>query len=153
MIRPGITGFAEHDAIAALPIVPVSEFKSACYSAARAVDANVGEVMAADVGHNYHRAAVRIDLHDLWVVCNAVYPVVAFTQPLQGGACDLIFEAAPAFETALRKAWSCCVTPSLAELSRPPGKADSAVLTSAEMDQIRYWKPTTLEQIVFHCWD
>ncbi|MEU7455404.1 hypothetical protein [Streptosporangium roseum] len=43
--------------------------------------------------------------------------------------------------------------PGTAELALPVARADLSELGEAEMDQIRYWRPETVGELVFNFWD
>jgi hypothetical protein len=39
------------------------------------------------------------------------------------------------------------------ELSTPLATADTSELTEAELEQVRYWRPSTVGELMFNWWD
>ena len=58
----------------------------------------------------------------------------------------------PVVADAFRK-YQCYTVLSLGELNSAVSEETIAMLSPAELAQIKYWKPTTIGQILFNSWD
>ena len=146
MLRKGITGF-RHIKDAPLPEVPLATFKSACYHIASLVDAQVARIEEASVGNNYHSATLLIAGEPILIVCNCVFPILAFATPNGFEFIDFVlltdaFVQIGGFTVATRDS-----------LSKEVSVEAVANLSFVELEQIRKWKPETLGDVVFNFWD
>ncbi|NND04684.1 MAG: hypothetical protein HKN91_18060 [Acidimicrobiia bacterium] len=138
----------------AQPLLPVADrklFRVAIFAAARQVDAIVGEEPERSPFHNYVATEVTPQRgRSLLVLKNDYLPIVAFSLK----SSDLPeFVAWPQSGAALIE-----VDPSLRvcepdELNRRPTDRDLAQLGDAERQEVKYWKPTTIGEIIFNWWD
>ena len=146
----GVTGFnfPEHG-------VPVKRFTSACHTAARQARARVHHVRGAyeQVMRSFHEAklTLRDGTETVRVLCNAHYPIVAFASPaaqewdvrVQFVECPLLAEHLSGEFTILSVQDACAgVSP-----------AAIAQLGEAELDQMRYWNPQRIGDVIFNYWD
>ncbi|MDB6023822.1 MAG: hypothetical protein JWM68_45 [Verrucomicrobiales bacterium] len=146
----GITGFYRSGSTPP-PQVSLREFKSAGASAARMVR---GRVLPCTQKFTQKFHDVLISLpeakKEVRVLCNAHYPVVAFALPAATpDALDIEFcdcpELAPHFDgyTVL----------SQREATAPVQEADLSGLDECELDQVRYWEPQCVGNVIFNYWD
>jgi len=153
MMQPlpkGVTGFdAPKRGVAA------KQFASACYAAARHVGGRVHQVRAAceRVTSNFHEAlmTLRDSPRTVRVLCNAHYPIVAFTPPAAyEGDVRLEFMDCPELAAALRVEYAV-----ITKQEACTGVADELVahLGEPELHQMRYWRPLRIGDVIFNYWD
>jgi hypothetical protein len=146
----GVTGFDAPD-----DGVPIKRFRAACHAAARQVAGRVQQVRPADeqVTPSFHEAlmTLRDKLETVRVLCNAHYPIVAFTTAAtHEGDLRLEFMDCPELAEALRTEFSI--------ITRQEACADItdevvALLGDAELQQMRYWRPQRIGDVIFNYWD
>ena len=146
----GVTGFDAPD-----EGVPVKRFTAVCHAAARQVGGRVQQVRAAyeQVTPNFHEAlmTLRHGTETVRVLCNAQYPIVAFTTPAANeGDVRLEFVDCPELAEALRAEFSI-----ITRQDACAGVADELVaqLGDAELHQMRYWRPQRIGDVIFNYWD
>jgi hypothetical protein len=145
LLRRGITGFdAPSD-------VDFTRFKRAVYAAAQSTGASViAATPTTGVTPNFHQTLIRFRDCELAVICNRTFPVVAFVEhpvDMAGVQPVEVPELVENFSNSGFEVASAC------ELLRPIGPDDLQILTEAERNQAKYWKPQTVGQIVFNWWD
>ncbi|OQD56852.1 hypothetical protein BM536_006965 [Streptomyces phaeoluteigriseus] len=147
----GATGFwGQGDA--PVPQVDVVAFKTACHVAARSIRATVGEVTSAGVTPNFHMALITAPGIRSTVLCHTVLPVVAFVaRSPQAGAPLADFTSPPAWADAFELGGFRLL--GVEELSMPLAAADTSELAEAELEQVRYWHPSTVGELMFNWWD
>ena len=129
-------------------------FESACYLVA---NSDGGKVEALDfdlLGRSYYVATLPTKTDHVSVLCNGVHPYVAFVPPgsFGGGNSELTFvdptHLAAAFSALtdfapLEAGWlSADLTPELL-----------IDLAKAETEQVHYWKPRRVGDVIFNNWD
>lgn len=149
----GITGFRHIDD----PLLPVSDctaFRSYCYEAARALRGHVVSVEAPIRGTVANFARAIIDLRDgpAAVLLNAHFPVIAFARPRVQNGAPVSFIDAPALAEVFRlfgtyEVWS------RSQLESPVQRETCSNLAEAELEQVKYWKPARVGDVVFNFWD
>ena len=151
MILPeGITGFFEGGRDATPPLVDPAPFVGACHAAARAESGRVEGFEPAGAARNYHRAILRMRHGTIAVLCNGHFPIIAFAEasddlPLRFIDAEAL---APRFEEVMP-----CEIVSRSSLEAHPDTESLANLGAVERDQIRYWRPQRLGEIIFNFWD
>jgi hypothetical protein len=149
VIRKGITGF-RHVKDAPLPRVALATFKSACYGIAPSVDAKVEQVEEASVGNNYHSTVLQVAGEQILVLCNCVFPVLAFATP------NIVSKLEFIKSTTLADAFSQIGGFGVATKTSLDKKMSTEVLADlspVELEQVRKWKPRTVGEVVFNLWD
>lgn len=87
------------------------------------------------------------------VLLNCHFPVVGFAAPpaegdsgplrfINGGGLAEVFRATGEYDVTNR-----------AELEHPIGEEELAPLAPAEMEQVEYWRPARVGDVVFNFWD
>ena len=151
MILPeGITGFFEAGRDATPPVVDPASFVGACHAAARAESGRVEGFEPAGVGRNYHRAFLRMRHGAIAVLCNAHFPIIAFAEASDD--LPLRFIEAEALAPRIEEVMPCEIA-SRSSLEAHPDAEAVANLNAVEREQIRYWKPRRLGEIIFNFWD
>jgi len=146
----GVTGFDAPD-----QDVAAETFTAACQAAARQIGGRVHKVQSAyeQVTPNFHQAliAFRYGTEIVRVLCNAHYPIVAFATP-QPNERDtrLEFRDCPELADVLRADYTIL---SRAEACAGVSNEVVAQLGAAETNQMRYWRPQRIGDVVFNYWD
>jgi hypothetical protein len=151
MILPrGITGFFTKGLDEAPPAVNVKTFTRACHSAAQLEGGSAEQIQPASYPRNYHSAVLRLRDGMVAVLCNAHFPWIAFVAASNDDTHR--FLTATALASRFREMMPCEVwDPSL--LEGHPNAESLAQLSTAEREQIRYWRPERLGDIIFNAWD
>jgi hypothetical protein len=146
----GVTGFDVTESN-----VPAKRFAAACHSAARQVGARVHHVRdaAERVTPNFHEAVVTwMDgVEDVRVLCNAHHPIVAFATPVDHeGDVRIEFVDCPQLARPLSAEFRV-----LSKDGAAAGIPSNAVirLGESELDQMRYWNPQRIGDLIFNFWD
>ncbi|MGW0730281.1 hypothetical protein [Streptomyces sp. GbtcB7] len=127
-------------------------FKTACHAAAWSIRATVGEVTLAGVTQSFHTVLITASGIRSTVLCHEVLPVVAFVaSPPQAGAPLADFTSPPAWADAFELGGFRLLD--VGELGMPLAAADTSELAEAELEQVRYWRPSTVGELVFNWWD
>ncbi|MFD4240502.1 hypothetical protein ACFWP3_02665 [Streptomyces sp. NPDC058525] len=127
-------------------------FKTACHAVARSIGGTVGEVTPPGVTPNFHTAVITTSSGRSTVLCHAVLPVVAFVaSPPQAGASLPDFTPPPAWAAAFETGGFRLLH--VNELRMPLASADTSELAEAELEQVGYWRPSTVGELMFNWWD
>jgi len=102
---------------------------------------------------NFHEAQVtlRDGTDTVRVLCNAHYPIVAFATPAaQEGDVRLQFVECPLLAESLGSEFSL-----LSVQDAEAGVADELLLLLGEdeLDQMLYWNPQRMGEVIFNYWD
>ena len=147
-LPPGATGF--NPPPGAQP--DLRAFTAACHHAARALDATVTGITPAGVTPNFHTVDIT-DAHDhIAVLRHTTLPFIAFARPHADGDVTVTFVDQPdlaAILTTLTDVQALATK----QLQTAVSQVDLTALSPQERDQINYWKPTTLGELLFNFWD
>ena len=150
-LERGVTGF-RHGKEPELPVVSIQDFRGACYEAARASGGIAGQVVERTYPRNFHSAGLVRSADRFAVVCNAIYPWVAF---VEDGAAEVVvpeaFVEPPAWATAFIEMGFTVMSRQLLEL--PLSTVDTTASGKGEWLQIRTWRPASVGETVFNSWD
>ncbi|WP_143235405.1 hypothetical protein [Paractinoplanes atraurantiacus] len=149
-LERGVTGFRSAKE-PELPEVQVRTFRRGCYEAARAAGGAVEQLVESAYPRNFHSAVVVTSNDQLAILCNAMYPLIAFAG---GGTGDLepkAFVHPPTW--AARFSEIGFVVMSRQVLDSPLGGVDTAALGKAEWMQIDSWRPASVGGTVFNSGD
>jgi hypothetical protein len=141
----GVTGFfAQPDS---LPHVDPKLFKAACHVAARNMGAPVR--MFEHEGRTSSYLAAVFDGARIAALCNRFHPYLGFVAtdalPVGGGA---VFLHSPPSSS-----WPGFRVLDPDFLNAELNQGMLSALAPCERDQIRYWKPTKLGNVIFNVWD
>ena len=151
MILPaGITGFFEEGRNATPAAVDPASFIGACHAAARAESGRVERFEPAGAARNYHRAIFRMRPGDVAVLCNAHVAIIALAEA--GDELPLRFLEADSLASRIAEGMPCEIA-SRSTLEAHPDAESLANLGSVELDQIKYWRPRRVGEILFNEWD
>ncbi|WP_153730905.1 hypothetical protein [Sporosarcina obsidiansis] len=142
MLKAGITGFGYQ-----LPLTDATDFIRVVYHAAREIGEQVTNVVKAEYPMNFHSAILD---NGVYILLNAHYPIVAFAtkQELQYTVIDL-----PVMKAVFQAAGYSVLSKDEAGQSVSLKEAQQASLLPDEIEQIRYWQPNCLSDLIFNDWD
>ncbi|WAL63799.1 hypothetical protein ORV05_22705 [Amycolatopsis cynarae] len=136
----------------------VVNFKRACYAAARSTGGRVIEFhVANDVTPNFHLGVIAYRDHTLAVACTRDSAVLAIAEPpaidfVSGGrrSDQLTFVDAPELLAVVAG-----LLPGFQVLTKSEldGSFDAAAWPHVSSKDITYWRPSTLGEALFNCWD
>ena len=152
MLRRGITGFCDWRYSENLPEVSVTQFKSACYANARMLGGSIIDFKPRIQVPNFHRALFLLDFSStkIQVVCNSIYPIVAFANYPSSG-CSLVFQDRA--ELAIAFKIQGFEVASKHYLEQSLSNIDLSILNSAEQAQIKYWQPVNIGEVIYNRFD
>ncbi|MCM3667250.1 hypothetical protein M3204_22900 [Mesobacillus subterraneus] len=144
----GITGF--HNSTNNLPPkVDGRQFKSVCAAIVNRSGGKLLKFREPLYPLNFYEAEVKVNDNEFYILLNEHYPYIAFASVVEFGkidfinASELLTQFSPFYKVL-----------SLKELNEPLNiKSDSINLNSAELEQISYWKPKTIGEVIFNFWD
>ncbi|MGF0175902.1 hypothetical protein ACQF36_37155 [Streptomyces sp. Marseille-Q5077] len=135
-----------------MPQVDAGVFKTACHAVARSIRATVGDVTLAGVTPSFHTVLITAPGIRSTVLCHELLPVVAFVaSPPQAGGPLADFISPPAWADAFELGGFRLLD--VGELGMPLASADTSELAEAELEQVRYWRPSTVGELMFNWWD
>jgi hypothetical protein len=149
----GITGFrGANDP--ALPACDFSAFRGHCYAAARVLG---GRVLAVEQpgnppASNFAQTIIQLPTGVVAVLLNAHVPVIAFAEVVGDGEATVRFTSAPRLAEVFRDFGSYEVA-ERSELEESLTAERCEELARAEQDQIAYWRPKHVGDVVFNFWD
>jgi hypothetical protein len=146
LVRPGLTGFGG----SLDPRWNLAAFRTACHAMARAVPrTELGQCEGPHASAAYYRARVDHEGRRLWLLLNAMQPVLAFAE--WGQRRDHRFVDAPALAAAFHGPHELA---SAARLEARLAPQDwETRLTGQELEQARHWRPGRVGDLVFCWWD
>ena len=148
ILKSGISGFYLPDTI--IPLTDEQEFVEICYSMANDNQCSVKKHHFVDIETNYFAVEIEVNDKTIVVLLNKHYPFVAFSKMKDGFISNFI--DSPAFKRNLCEFYHVL---SIEELMTPITlkTLQNSELNSAELNQIEYWKPNNIGEILFNHWD
>lgn len=150
MLQQGITGFWM-DGGQPPPSVSKKSVLAIAYSSAREIGQAVVTTNWA-TQNNFHDVEISGCQANLTMLFNAQYPVIGLAEALLPNDHRIVFQDHSALATAVSTNSEFCVV-SAAEFCRPLTSKDLDKLNSAELQQVEYWQPATVGELVFNFWD
>lgn len=132
-------------------------FMDVCEHAARVVRGKVENHFEAYVGAfiNYHEATLSYDFgrKKCRILCSACYPVIAFATPSsRRDVCEVSFVDNSVIAAAFREKLDCALLRA-EDASRGINQDIVKLLDEAEKNDVRYWKPRRIGDLIFNHWD
>jgi hypothetical protein len=143
----GVSGFCNSEANKP-PQIDGKQFKQMCYHFAAC---NGGKVINFNLSHssaNFYYAQVEIFDLEFYILLNEHYPYLAFIATIESG--DIQFVDIPVLSEQFSLYYHVLDT---MELGVPIKEKHKSGLNSAELQQISYWKPEKIGQVIFNFWD
>ncbi|PWU51621.1 hypothetical protein DLJ47_21025 [Micromonospora sp. S4605] len=147
-LPPGATGFNPGPGHQA----DLSAFTAVCHHAARATDATVTGVTPAGATPNFHTVDITHAQHHIAVLRHIALPLIAFARPRVSGDLTLTFTDHRDLAAAITNLTDAQFL-TVEQLRAPLAQVDLSALDPHEHDQINYWKPTTVGELLFNFWD
>ncbi|GID97405.1 hypothetical protein Adi01nite_68170 [Amorphoplanes digitatis] len=147
-LPPGATGF---DA-APDTGTDLSAFTAICHHAARAVGGTVSQIVPANVTPNFHTAEIARRGLRTRVLGHTTIAAVAFAEPWPAADLRVTFTDRPDLAAALQEVSDLRIL-TKQQLDSPIATADLTALTAGEHEQITYWQPHTIGELLFNYWD
>ncbi len=149
----GVTGFG-HSRVTTRPTTRDKQFRAYCYAVAQQLGGAVKTNETAE-GHSTRSFSCEtIQLPDecVAVLLNEQFPLIAMALPAAENWLTIDFVEAPALIDEFRK-FGCYEVLSLSDVSQRVDDAAISRLFRFEKDQIKYWNPATIGEVIFNFWD
>lgn len=145
----GITGFYELNSDAP-PRVDWKPFKQLCFDVALRNGGKVKEFYMAQYPTTFHYAKVEISEDEFFILLNKHYPYLAFASLV--GFEGITFMDRQDLIEQLHFSYFILEE---RELNEPFNQdvINHSKLNAAELEQITYWKPETIGEVIFNYWD
>lgn len=86
------------------------------------------------------------------MLCNSVFPVIAFCEPIPEGECQTVFRDCPELAAAIAKLGSWEIA-SATELDAPVSREELALLAPYEQKAVKYWRCRSIGRVIFNWFD
>jgi len=152
----GVTGFNNSNHIKP-PIIDGKQFKHICFSLISDNGGKVLDFKEPQVSTNFFDVEVKVFNKHLHILLNAHYPYMAFAYDVEYGKITFIDEPelfkhfSPFYNVLDTKKLNRSVILSLD--SKKSNLQNDNELNSTELEQIAYWKPERIGEIIFNYWD
>lgn len=149
-IPNGVTGF--HNLEVNLPPLQADEklFRKLCFNIAAHHNGEVISVGDAQYPANFYCAQIEFLDCLIYVLLNKYYPYIAFASQIESG--NIVFLEHPVLKEQFSPYYEVLDTVHLNALYQD-NPASLSELSEVELEQISYWEPETIGQIIFNCWD
>lgn len=128
------------------------EFTRIVHDVVRRTNGRVLAVDPAEGRRSFHAATLTYRDRELEAVGHVLLPLLALARRRRGSDMTLSFLDDPEVSGKLGACEPYRVL-GMAELALPVARVDLSELGEVEMDQIRYWRPETVGELVFNFWD
>jgi hypothetical protein len=132
--------------------VILRDLKAITYYAARRTHAAVTGIIPAGPTPNFHTAVLTYPARQITILRHDKLPLLAFAEPRDHPSTILVFADDPDLAAVIQEVSDLRIL-TTAELGQPLSRADLADLDQTEHQQIKYWKPDTIGQLMFNFWD
>jgi hypothetical protein len=112
----------------------------------------VARVIAAGVTPNFHTIDIAHRRHQTAVLHHAALPLLAFAAPRSDNEAMLTFLDHHDLAAAINEVSDLQIM-TAHQLSTPLTQTDLSDLHSSEHEQINYWRPRTVGELLFNFWD
>lgn len=152
LLLDGISGFLIDD----IPEVDSLQFKGLCYTLANYSKGKILYLEEPHVTQNFHKAELCLENGSIFILLNSSYPFVAFAPSVQY---DIEFvdhslaSVVDAFSNGFRVLSANELNQRLILDERTNNILNKNCLNKAELNQIFYWKPKTVGDVIFNFWD
>ncbi|MER7441838.1 hypothetical protein [Micromonospora avicenniae] len=147
-LPPGATGFSPPRGAR----TDLRAFTAVCHHAARAIGATVTGVTPAGVTPSFHTLDFADAQHHIAVLRHTTLPFIAFARPHPDGDGMVTFVDHPGLAAAFTNLTDAQAL-TTRQLQTSLSQVDLSALSPHEHDQVNYWKPTTVGELMFNFWD
>jgi hypothetical protein len=141
----GITGFRSIKD-KELPLMDSSQFKQLSYTFVRELDGEIKGFSEIFPHQNYFSIEYTLHGKSYFVLLNCHHPFVAFAARRE----EFIFLDVPVLATKYNHYYTVLTKE---YLDTPISLKHLSTLSKAELEQISYWKPLTVGEVIFNHWD
>jgi hypothetical protein len=127
-------------------------FTGICHQAARAIGGAVTEVTPAGVTPSFHTVHIAQRGRRIAVLRHSTLPLVAIAHPRVAADTVLAFVDHPDLAAAIAQASDLQIL-TAERLHVPLSAIDIGALHPHELEQIAYWQPHTIGELLFNFWD
>jgi hypothetical protein len=149
----GITSFFNWDERGAIPEFAFAEFKRIVFAVATNQRLEVSRLTERSVTPNFHAARLIDSEMSILLLGHATYPLIAFAKPVNTDATQMRFVDCSRIAIEMQNLFSDVTIAATNELNRELTESDKPLLDAIEREQIEYWKPSTIGEVVFNWWD
>jgi hypothetical protein len=129
-------------------------FKAVCYEAARRLNGQIAPALSREAGvtPNFHSVSFILPNVAIDVICNRALPLVAVVESFKPGQVAPVFVDVPGLAKILEETGTFHVL-QVTELIARLTPNDLSDLDAGEIQQVKYWEPERIGDLVSHFWD
>ena len=150
ILRNGITSFFLHRDI---PEFHFAEFAEIISTVIDPMGFTFGETTERGITPNFHTIRVKLLRDEIMVIGHSNFPIIAFADPFELWRMTIPFRDADRIATRIVELYPQVLIATQEELSTRIERAHLEMLNRIELDQVKYWKPQTIGELVFNWWD
>ena len=151
VLPQGVTGF-RHAEEPPLSEISIRSLETACWEAARRLHGSVLSTRPAGIATNFHTFEISLPEQKVSILCNAHFPLIGFAEPIAPGQQVFSFVDVSGLAAVLKSIGGLEVL-TAGELKSPLVQESISDLSPAELKQVAYWRPQTVGEVIFNCWD
>lgn len=140
-----------------LPEVDSLQFKRLCHTLANYTNGKVLCFEEPQVAQNFYKAELDLSNDKIFILLNSSYPFIAFASSIEYFKIKFIDHSLQnvvnAFSDGFRILFANKLNERLQLDERTRTVTNENCLNKTELDQIFYWKPETVGDVVFNYWD
>lgn len=150
ILRSGITGFQP------APSVKENKFKQICYSL---FGSKVLDFIGGEPGKSFYECIIKVKDKRINILLNSQYPFIAFTSTRELNMDYFPFIDEPDIAKPFKQYYKILHPNQLNEPLRYIQKGDKIIVENEnnlhqdELDQLAFWEPKTVGNVVFNYWD
>lgn len=150
----GISGFYNSDEPKP-PEMDVSKYKELSYDLARKLDGELLDFVDSLYPANFYKAYFKLPARNICLIMNKHYPMLAFANTVEvGNAIKFEFLDFPEGKKEVPGQYTVLSAEMLdSEVPKNIDELPENKLNKGDIEQIKYWKPETIGQIIFNFWD
>lgn len=153
ILKRGITSFFNWDERGTIPEFTFAEFKRIVFAVSTVQRLAVSQLNERSVTPNFHQARLDDSKMSILMLGHSTFPLIAFAKPENADATKLLFVDCSRIADAMRNLFPDVRIAHASELNQELTESRMSVLDVIEREQIEYWKPKTIGEVVFNWWD
>ncbi len=153
VLQRGVTGFFNWDERGAIPEFHFREFKLVIHVVARELSCSATNLVERGVTPNFHSALIACEDQSILILGHSIYPIFAIAKPLEHSSQCLRFIDIDKVSQIVNDHFPHVTLASAQRLTQKLSGTDLVELDEFELEQVKYWKPETVGELVFNWWD
>ena len=153
VLQRGVTGFFNWDERGAIPEFRFGDFKLVIHVVARQLTGSAPNLKERGVTPNFHSALIAFEDQSILILGHSIYPIFAIAKPLEDSSHRLRFIDVDKVSQIVNDHFAHVTLASAQRLAQKLTGTDLAELDEFELEQVKYWKPETVGELVFNWWD